>query len=206
MYREDVLKPLKEGISFKENMEILYTANVGLFVEMGTGFGFTDIPVDELLQIAYLALDNAVKVYTFESKYSFLSFFRKCFFHECYVFRLENNYTFKLNQYSYKVFKESDLEVLDCSSVCLAQLDKNFDSIESNLISEILWGIVDEQLTPKNSYILHERFKKNKTFKEIASILGIGSERVRVREISSLKRLRNNKDVQQLAKDVQLIR
>lgn len=202
MYREDLILPIKSGDLVKENMELLYTANLGLFIAMGT-----DLQLDrqhdlsDFLQIAYIALDTAVKVYKDNSGFPFISYFRKCLLHERYMQKMQISYPFKLNQYSYKNFLQDECSFVDIASVDIATMDLEFERIEQQMLKQVLWQRISYILSDTNSYILQRRFIHNDTLVQLAAKLNIGSERVRLREKRSLNKLRNDTVICEIARD-----
>ena len=71
------------------------------------------------------------------------------------------------------------------------------------MIAEDILGKVLEcmrsTLDEKNYKIMLEHICLDKSFAEIGRNLGIGRERVRMREVRSIKKLQENKDLQRIA-------
>ena len=64
-----------------------------------------------------------------------------------------------------------------------------------------LWAAISNTLTEENTYILWEIFNKERSMASIAREIGIGTDRVRRRKLRSFDKLKDNKDIQQLARD-----
>lgn len=204
MYREDVICAIKNGVDRKDNLEALYSSNLGLFYRMGTEFGRGQIPYDDMMQVAYLSLVKAVEAYRPDGRYPFQAYFRKCYFHDCFMFRMENCYAFRLNQDTYRQYEssvEESYEVLGDLPV----MDLAFEQAELRTLGIILWDAVRRALSEESAYAVEQHYRFGKTYSQIAEETSSSECAVKQRCFRALARLRRDSTVRQLAEDYKII-
>lgn len=201
MYQEELIEKIKAGVDVKHSYQQLFFSNYGLIYQMAEQYSTTGMCLDDCMQLAYVALHNAVQAYSGRSKYSFLSFFRRCLQHEFYVYKLEMCFPCRVPRSRAGSRGCDKLPTgVALEEVEIHCLDFEYRSVENQLLSEALWKIVDTVLTAENCYIVKERFVRQKTLQSIGKELGIGAERVRMREKRALKKLRENEQVREIAR------
>lgn len=204
MINENLVAEIKAGINVKQNMELLYSSNLGLISTIANSWEVYDYDLrNDFFQLAYIALDTAVKSYDGTDGYSLMAYFRRCLLHEYYTYRLEMQFPLRVSRNAYREHKSAlpafhlDNGVKQTFTV----IDESYDKVEEEMLNDVLWSEVANSLSEENYFVIYERFKGEKTLREIACELQIGSERVRLREQRSLNRLRKNKNIQKLAYD-----
>lgn len=203
MYQEDLVIKIKHKENVKENYRQLYYSNYNLINTFRKACGVRYSDVDDFNQLAFIALEKAVNAFNESSKFSFMAYFRRCLVHEYYLFRLEMHFPCKMTNSSYKEVKISDntIAAIDICNVEIHQLDYQFSLVEKRMVADILWSTVTSVLSDKNSFIIKERFIRQRTLLDIGKELGIGAERVRQREKKALAILRVNEVICEIARD-----
>lgn len=203
MYQEELIAKIKRQENVKRNYEQLYYSNYPLIISLSKTCGVRHDDLDDFLQLAFIALRNAIAAYEETSRFSFLSFFRRCLIHEYYVYKLSMHFPCRLTNGAYQKIKESTegLYAVELESIELHQLDYAYSASERALASSVLWDTVAQVLSAENTYIIRKRFIEECTFCEIAKELGVGAECIRQREKKSLNKLRANKVIQELRAD-----
>lgn len=192
-------------------MQQLYFDNLGLVYCIAGSLRLSEFDRGDILQIAYLALDKAVKVYRFDSEYTFVAYYRRCLVHEIYLHTLLMKYPFRVSHQEYKRLKQQEqqpvlllgngLECADQTDLSYASIDDAFIDVEHKILRESVWHVVESELTSENFFIISSLYRDGKTRRDLACILNIGYERVRMREIRSLRRLRKVAFLKEIAFD-----
>lgn len=206
---------IRSGINIQKNLLALYDTNKGFIVHIAKQFDIPNHRYDDCMQLAYLALIDAVANYKFIYNSSFINYYQKWLKHYFYKDFVKMSYPMCLNSHNIKnidqlkfysleeLFVEQSGESLQYTS--LTDSINVFDILEDDIINAI-WNIVHDSLSEINYYVIVQRFKHNRTLESIAKSLGIGKERVRLRILRSLKKLRFNDDLRQIAIDWYAIR
>ena len=200
MFSENCILLIKQGVNVTENMQQLYCDNLRLLHTICTSLGLSRDERDEFMQLAYLALADAVKVYVPDGKYSFLSYYRQCLRHQYFVYRLEMKYPMRVNQNTYRNTQYSTVLPLDVA-VREANSDLDFIMAEDKLLAETVWNEVYAILTEENADIVFSYYGKGETYQTIGNRYGIGLNSVRKRVLRSLRLLRYSEQLRGIASD-----
>lgn len=160
----------------------LYTNNKGIIVRAARRFARVQEDYEDLLQIAIFAVMDAVNA--FDGKYRFTTYLKWTLHHQFYKFITEQ----------YRFSSAALIEEIEDGLV--------YQDDESAVASSMLIQILDcmkQTLSKKNYAIMLEHLCLGKNFAEIGRDLGIGRERVRMREVRSIKKLRENEDLKKIA-------
>lgn len=205
MFSEDRIFQIKNGINITENMQALYSENLGLLHVIGNELHLSKEDREDFMQLAYLALHDAIKAFSVDSEYSFLSYYRRCLRHTYFLYRLEMKYPTKLNQYSIKhaqsLNENNGVESVSFDSISFPSTEGGFKKCEDRLICDVIWREINVSLTPINADILYRYYKRNQTYREIGNNYGICINSIRSRIIRSLRILKRSKILQEIAKE-----
>lgn len=205
MFDLSLVTEIKNGIRVKENMSKLYFENLNLIHTMANSMYLTDSDREDFLQMAYIALDKAVHVFKFDSGYSFLAYYRRCLVHEFYQHILLMRYPYRVTHKEHQHLKIHGDGLFfhydTAESLDLTLVDTGFKEAEYQLLCDSVWNTVRSELNAKNYHVIVKLYKEGQSRREIANEMRIGYERVRLREIRSLQKLRRNSFLHELAMD-----
>lgn len=208
---------IQNNIAIKYNLERLYFNNKGFIKKIIKHCNINDPELEkELMQIAFFAVyDSAIK-FDFNKSNNYLFYLKKWIIHYFYQDLLRMRYSFRITDAAYKeakkldklaTFRAVDLSYLSSSDVALGITNGSLitylhveDSFKDDLSKEI-WKIVKDNVTPMNYQILIYRFANKMSYKQIGECYGVGKERIRLRVLRSLNKLRNVTELQIIAKD-----
>lgn len=203
---EIVCKLQKDGFN-RALMEQLWEANLGFTnykINSYERFKSPLLQKDDMIQISYFAMCEAVKAYHPAAGVSFLAYYAKWIVSFTYRQELlmHRGYQMPIN------YKR-----LSCLPYVIEEDYRDNDSLAYNLGGEIfrrnptaevrhaIWSVVFSELDSKNATILFQRFYENKTLEEIGKEYRIGKERVRRRIDRSLQKLKNSDVLRTIAAD-----
>lgn len=205
MFDLRLIDEIKKGRNVKQNMSALYFENLGIIHTLAGNFYLTEFDKEDILQMAYIALDGAVHAFRPGGGHSFLSYFRRCFLHECYQHTLLMKYPLKVPHKEFQKQKQagswSFYHYGSAGSLDFNVLDGGFLDAELSVLRQSVWNTVRAELSEKNCYIITKLYRDGVSKRELAAELKIGYERVRLREIRSLKKLRENPFLREIAYD-----
>ena len=180
MNNEDLAMIAKSGD--QAALAELYKNNKGVIRLAAGRFSRNNEDFEDLMQIGMIAIIDAVRAY--DGKYVFLTYLKWTMHHHFYKYAT--------NQYK-----------LVCSELTDDLIESLVYHPARDVIAEDILGKVLEcmrsTLDEKNYKIMLEHICLDKSFAEIGMNLGIGRERVRMREVRSIKKLQENKDLQRIA-------
>lgn len=194
MYKEELVLKIKlceDTERRKQLMEDLYFSNLGLIVTMCKSYCHSSNNLDDLLQIAYIALELAVRGYRNDASSNFLAYFRLCLKHECYQYWLKSGMPHELCKADTSTEKEF--------SVDYNKIDDMFCKVEASFMSAYLWDNVIRILGKEDSFIIHKRFIHQCTYKQIATEYELTIEGIRQRIKRCCTVLGQNKCIQEIA-------
>ena len=200
---------IKSGINVKDNLLALYKSNLGFRIYIIKKCSIPASRYDDCMQLAYLALFDAVSNFKFIYKTSFINYYKKWLIHYFYDDMLKMGYPIKINRSLVNEIGETKWHPIDAISIDIIN-SKEMYRIEESIslftimqkdLKETIWNLIKEDLSEKNFYIIQQRYIHNRTLASIGDELGIGKERVRLRILRALKRLRKNKNLRQIAVD-----
>lgn len=160
----------------------LYTNNKGIIIRAARRFARSQEDYEDLLQIAIFAVMDAINA--FDGKYKFITYLKWTLHHHFYKFITE--------QYRFS----SAVLIEEIEDGLVYQDDEG--AIANSMLEQIL-DCMKQSLSKKNYEIMLEHLCLGKNFAEIGRDLGIGRERVRMREVRSIKKLKENEDLQKIA-------
>lgn len=196
----------KDGFN-RALLERLWVANLGFTnfkVNAYRSLGSPLLQKDDMIQVSYFAMLEAVKAYNPAAGVSFLAYYTKWIVNFTYRqellmhrgYKIPVNYR-KLSNLPYVV--EEDYRDNDCLVYNLGgELFRRNPTAE---VRHAVWAAVCSELDAKNATILFQRFYENKTLEEIGKSYGIGKDRVRRRINRSLLKLRNSDALRTIATD-----
>lgn len=212
MYKEYLLKTIKapntEPTYERQLIGEFYTANLNLIHSMAINQSLSSEDYYDYMQIGYEALVDTIDAYDFDSKFSFLSYFRRIFKHKIYLFNLEFRYPMRIK--SYETFKTFDVEIVPFDDSAESyfldfeyyKLNLVCYQVENELMTFSIIKVLKEELTPIQYYVIYAIYWRNRTKRMIASELGLSYNKIRNAHTKALSRLRNNKDIKRIAKDM----
>lgn len=99
-----------------------------------------------------------------------------------------------------KSVKESEDESITIGDTIPNNIDYEGNIVDSISLSEV-WECVQELENESERIVIDERFKQEKTLKDVGSLMNLSGERIRKIEKSALHNLRDMKKIQHLAHD-----
>lgn len=161
--------------------------------------------LEEFFSIAYEALLKAARAMDFGKVEYFRGYWKKYILHEYLLEKLRVKYNFSITVYDYSNDRKNSVDsTQNFAKRFKANLatTKTFAEVtEESELRKALWYEIRNTLTKENAYIIWELFYNNRTMASLARELNIGAERVRKRKLRSLEKLRNNFNIQVLARD-----
>lgn len=164
------------------SLEELYINNKGLITIAARNFSKTANDFEDLQQIAIFAVIDAVKA--FDGKYKFSTYLKWTLKHHFYKYITEQ-YKIDSAELNNEIYAEPTYQMEE-------------EIISCNTLAKVL-DCMKQTLDEKNLNIVIDHVCLGKSFAEIGRNLGIGRERVRMRELRALKKLRENRDLQRIA-------
>lgn len=216
-YNWELVNLIQNRISIKYNLERLYNNNLGFIHKTIRQCNVLNNDLkDDLLQVAFFAVyDSAVK-FDLDKETNYLYYLRLWLIHYFYQELLRMQYSFRISERAYKEAKRLDklstFRAVDISYLTTADITYgiengslvstlHFEDFCKNSLSKEIWSIVKKSITPKNYVILIDRFVNQLSYECIGKKYGIGKERVRLRVLRSLNKLKDNKELQIIAMD-----
>ena len=214
----ELVNLIQNDIAVSYNLERLYENNKGFIYEvMGNcNISANSNLAEDLAQTAFFAVyDSAIK-YNASKGLSYVGYLNLWLIHYFYQELIRMKYSFRITNTAYYAAKRlgrlSDFYAMDLSYLERSQIldgiaDRSllytirYEDIYSNALAKEFWKIVENSLTKMNYEIILLRFRDNLKYAQIAEKYNIGADRVRMRVIRSLKRLKYNTDIQIIAED-----
>lgn len=214
MYKEYLINQIKsESISKSERITLLgefYVANLNLIHIMAKEQSISTADFYDYMQLGYDALQVAVRVYEPESRYSFLSFFRRAFKHEIYKFNLEFHNPVRIKSPSY--VKDFNMTFISYGSAvdeeCLNSTDEyqlwadTCLEVENSLLSKLLHDELQACLSSFQLLVITEIFWNNRTKRQISCRYHKSLGSIRYAYSSAMKKLRKNATLRRVALDM----
>lgn len=170
----------------KESLETLFKNNQGVVVLYAKHYVSSYVPLADLKQASYLALLEAVKSYDPDSGWYFITYFkvwmRHFFVKEC-----------KNNSLCISLEGSRDLALLEVSN-----RTEDEECIKTIVLTELM-NYIKKCTTSINFKVIYEHIILRKSYAEIGRELGIGRDRVRLRELRVFKKLRNDPFIRGIA-------
>lgn len=214
----ELINLIQNGIAVSYNLERLYENNIGFIYDtmMDCNISTNSDLAKDLAQVAFFAIyDSAIK-FDKSKGLSYLNYLNLWLIHYFYRELLRMKYSFKITNTAYYNAKHLD-KLSDFYAMDLSYLENHeildgiadgslmytihYEDIYSNALTKELWKIVENSLTKMNYEIILLRFKDRLKYAQIAEKYSIGKDRVRLRVLRSLKKLKYNKDIQIIAED-----
>lgn len=191
MYCEEQMIKAKvcSGDERKQLMEESFFANLGLTVQLLKEFGMNQNNHDDFMQLAYLAFDTTVRVFSADSGYSMLAYYRMNLKHECYVY-------WRRQAHDESVGLCAD----EVKSLYKERTRGLSEEVEEQFMSQALWGRAREVLSSDNYLLIEKRYRKEETLKRLGSYFNLTAEGARKRLLSVCKQLRADTELQGIAK------
>lgn len=214
----ELINLIQNGISVSYNLGRLYENNLGFIYEtmINCNISPSSNLAEDLAQVAFFAIyDSAIK-YDVSKGMSYLNYLNFWLIHYFYKELLRMKYSFKITNTAYYAAKRlgkisdfyaMDLSYLENSEILDGIADGSllytirYEDIYTNDLIKEFWKIVENSLTKMNYEIILLRFRDGLKYAQIAEKYSIGKDRIRMRVIRSLKRLKYNRDIQIIAKD-----
>lgn len=213
----ELVNLIQNNISIKYNLERLYFNNLKFIKMVIKDCNVTDSELEkELLQIAFFAVYDAAIKFDFSRSDNYLYYLHRWLIHYFYQDLLRMRYSFRITDSAYReakrlgdlsTFRAVDLSYLSSSDVALGISNGSLvtylhieDRFRSDLSKEI-WKIVRKNISEMNYQILIYRFVYQMSYKQIGDLYNIGKERIRLRVLRSLNRLKCVIELQIIAKD-----
>lgn len=214
----ELVNLIQNGIAVSYNLGRLYENNLGLIYDtlVSSHIDLNGDLAEDLLQVAFFAIyDSAIK-YDKNKGMQYLNYLKLWLIHYFYQELIRMNYSFKITDKAYysakRLGKLSDFRAMDLSYLSYQEISDgiedgslfytiHYEDIYSNVLSKEFWEIVKKDLTEMNYEIIQLRFQENLSYAKIAMRYGIGKERVRLRVLRSLNKLKMNQDIQIIAED-----
>lgn len=198
---EQIVIELQDNYSNARMLE-LYSNTMWYAKKLSYSYCWNNDVSDDFMQISYIALSDAVKSFKPGKQYPFLAYYRKWLIHYFYRYTLEM-------RFPVKVPRDVDIKTSISDSITerllMAMLTttinsvSSFEKVELEILKEIIWERVDTDLSDENSRIIRGRFLELRTLSSLGEEFDIGAERVRLREIRSLKKLSHDETLQEIA-------
>lgn len=170
----------------KESLEILFKNNQGVVILYARHYVSSYVPLADLKQASYLALLEAVKSYDPDSGWYFITYFkvwmRHFFVKEC--------------KYGYPYIS---LEEFWNPIQLKASNYAEDEQCVTNIVLTELMDYIKKRTTSINFKVIYEHIILRKSYAEIGRELGIGRDRVRLRELRVFKKLRNDPFIRSIA-------
>lgn len=201
MYHEELVYRIKEQNEVEDGVLNLYLANYGLIYRFASDFRVPINDLEDFKQLCYFALLEAIRVFPKNSEYSFTACFRLCVRSAYSQYKLHSEYPVSITRWGVRKLTDSDMlpKKVTLEGVRTPYLDYYFRVIEEREVKKSLWDRVNDVLSPKNALVLRMRYLDEKTYREIGEELGIGAERARMRHNRSLRRLRDDPVISEIA-------
>ena len=214
----ELVNLIQNGIAVSYNLGRLYENNLGLIYDtlVSSHIDLNGDLAEDLLQVAFFAIyDSAIK-YDKNKGMKYLNYLKLWLIHYFSQELIRMNYSFKITDKAYysakRLGKLSDFRAMDLSYLSYQEISDgiedgslfytiHYEDIYSNVLSKEFWEIVKKDLTEMNYEIIQLRFQENLSYAKIAMRYGIGKERVRLRVLRSLNKLKKNQDIQIIAED-----
>lgn len=159
----------------------VYTANLRLIIEITSEYTRNPDRFEDLLQIAYIALDNACRYYKPESKYPPISYFRMCIKHEYFKdwCKIHSN-----NEFVTEKVVDLDYTNIEFTEVA-----------ERRMMRELLWQTVNQELPDRCAITVRKRYKHADSLLKIGQSFGITQQGVSSILNKSMKILRQSEKI-----------
>lgn len=188
----------------KEKTLELYMTHYGFLYNYAKAYYGSNQNLEDFLQLGYFALEKAISSYvnTKEIKGNFLTFYKVWLNHYFFRFNCVMQQPFRIPTGEFTRVTE-DISLLD-------SLDKNTllqesEPIDSFVLDEELHNLLcqemSKELDQKNYYILYEVYFNERSMASVGREVGMSRDAVRKRVLRSLKKLKENKNLQLLAYD-----
>lgn len=210
LYCEYLIRQAKETAGKEEQQQLLgelFFANYGLVLTFEQSFKVQNDEREDFEQLCYLALVQAFNAYQLGSKNSFLSYYRRCILHQFYVYKLEMRYPVKMPREEFRAVENGELEVslTDCQ-FNYGDLDDNLLCVEETMMSDVVWGEVEQVLAWNDVLLLKRRFCDEATYKELAEEFGVDPNTLRFKQHRLLIKLKKDTRLHEIARDFYGIR
>ena len=214
----ELINLIQNGIAVSYNLGRLYENNLGFIYEamMNCNVSTNSDLAEDLAQIAFFAIyDSAIK-YDITKGLSYLSYLNLWLIHYFFQELLRMKYSFRITNTAYyaakRIGKLSDFYAMDLSYLEKTEIldgiangsllyTIRYEDFYNNNLTKEFWKIVENSLSKMNYEIIVLRFKDRLKYAQIAEKYSIGKDRVRMRVIRSLRKLKNNVEIQVIAED-----
>ena len=182
----------------------LYNNNYGFLFNYARKYAGSNQYLEDFLQLGYEALVQAVNNYVNarERKYDFISFYRVWLNH--YFFRFncsmqncvripENDFTKLRDNYVTLEFEEDEVSLQDCTDT--------EEIIFNNDLHQLLCQEMSRSLDTRSCYIMEEVYFNERSMASVGRDLGISRDAVRKRVLKAKEILKNNENMQIIARD-----
>lgn len=199
-----ILKEIKQG-NFESSYDLLILNRSflrGLYNKLHiAGYYYEEFEI-----IAWEALIKAAKNADISKLEYFNGYWKKYILHEYLSEKLQIQYKFSLTISEYSKLKNADKDPIEDFYNKMSPyegliIDDNYEDLYHSDLRKVLWAYVQDALTDENAYIIWELFENGRTQISLAKEFGIGAERIRRRKVRSLEKLKNDKNIQALARD-----
>lgn len=184
-----------------------YTDNIGLISVIAKAQTLSAADYYDYMQLGYAALLTALRSYTNESSYPFLSYFRRAFKHEIYKFNLEFHNPMRIKSPWY--FKDCEISSISLEQgmtesqiVDFCVYDDAFKEAEDALLSSTMQSIMRASLNSTQYFVIVEIFWGGNSKKQVAKKIGCTENAVRYAYSTALKSLRQEKGMKCIARDL----
>jgi hypothetical protein len=200
-----LIKEIKQG-----NLEASYdllTVNHSFLVNLYRKLHVYGYYYEEFEMICYEALIKAANHADLTKGYCFNAYWKKYILHEYLLEKIQLQYAFSLTTAEYSTAKRDNVDLINnyyrrsTSKQEGLIINDVYECVFQAELRKLVWIEVSKTVTNENAYILWELFSKNRTLTSLAQELHIGTDRVRMRKIRSLKKLKENKKLRELAYD-----